>query len=154
MAKRLCRSASSSGSRPSYYGDEYGQWGGSDPNNRLTWRGEASLSADETATLAFTRKLGTARRTIPALRRGSYVALAVTEDTLVFGRLVAPGNAAIVGISRAPSPQIVTFDTSTALGLGAQKVLHDALGGPDVTIDAAGKATVALPPGGAVVLAP
>jgi glycosidase len=137
-----------------YYGDEYGQWGGSDPNNRLMWRGEPQLTADESATLAFTRKLGTARRTIPALRRGSYVALSVSEDNLVFGRLVAPGNAAIVGLTRAPGAQTVTFDTSGPLGLGAQTVLHDALGGPNVTVDAAGKATITLPPGGAVVLAP
>ena len=137
-----------------YYGDEYGQWGGSDPNNRLTWRGDAQLSADETATLAFTRKLGTARRSIPALRRGGYVALSVSEDNLVFGRLVAPGNAAIVGITRASSAQTVTFDTSGPLGLGPLTVLHDALGGPTVTVNPVGKVTITLPPGGAVVLAP
>jgi hypothetical protein len=31
-------------------------------------------------------------------------------------------------------------------------VLHDARGGPNVTVDAAGKATLTLPAGGAVVL--
>lgn len=136
-----------------YYGDEYGQWGGSDPNNRLMWKSDAKLSANEAATLSFTRKLGAARRTIPALRRGGYVSLAVTEDTLVFGRLVSPGNAAIVGISRSPSPQTVTINTATSLGLTALTVLHDALGGPVVTVDPTGKATLTLPPGGAVVLA-
>ena len=118
------------------------------------WKGEAQLTADESATLAFTRKLGTVRRTIPALRRGNYVSLSVTEDTLVFGRLVAPGNAAIVALTRNAATQMVTFDTSGSLGLGAQTVLHDAMGGPDVTVDASGKATIAVPPGGVVVLAP
>lgn len=91
---------------------------------------------------------------IPALRRGGYVSLSVTEDTLVSGRLVASGNAAIVGLTRAPSAQTVTFDTSGPLGLGPLTVLHDALGGPVVTVDPTGKATITLPAGGAVVLAP
>ena len=30
-----------------YYGDEYGEWGGSDPGNRAFWRGDATLSANE-----------------------------------------------------------------------------------------------------------
>ena len=35
------------------------------------------------------------------MRRGAYVQLYNTsEDTLVFGRLIAPGQAAIVGITR------------------------------------------------------
>ncbi len=45
-----------------YYGDEYGQWGGADPNNRLFWRPENELTPDETTTLSFVRKLGAARR--------------------------------------------------------------------------------------------
>src|SRR5262249_49520314 len=63
-----------------YYGDEYGQWGGAAPNNRQMWRPEASLTADETATLAVVRKLGLARQATPAMRRGSYVQMVNNDD--------------------------------------------------------------------------
>jgi hypothetical protein len=78
----------------------------------------------------------------------------VTEDTLIFGRKGAPGSAAIVGLSRSGAPQMAVVDVAGQLGLAAPGVLHDSLGGPDVPISAAGKATVLVPAGGAVVLAP
>src|SRR5258708_32001047 len=81
-----------------YYGDEYGEWGGADPNNRVMWRGNGTLSADEQATLAWTRKLGAARRELVAMRRGGYVPVAGTTETLlVFGRQ-AGSNAALVAM--------------------------------------------------------
>ncbi|MFO0756235.1 MAG: alpha-amylase family glycosyl hydrolase [Byssovorax sp.] len=137
-----------------YYGDEYGQWGGADPNNRLMWRDEGSLNANESATLSFVRKLGMARKMIAPLRRGGYQALSVTEDTLIFGRKIAAGNAAIVGLTRSGAPQMAVVDVAGQLGLQAPGVLHDAMGGPDVAISPAGKATVVVPAGGAVVLSP
>ena len=45
-----------------YYGDEYGQWGGVDPNNRVMMKPEASLTADETETLgSFAKRARLAR---------------------------------------------------------------------------------------------
>ncbi len=136
-----------------YYGDEYGQWGGADPNNRLFWRDEASLNADEKATLTFLRKMGTARRNIAALQRGDYVTLSAQEDTLVFGRRISLGNAAIVAISKSATPQQVTVD-GAVLGFSAAKPLKDALGGPDVAVSGVGKVTFTIPARSAVVLAP
>ncbi|MFO0591974.1 MAG: alpha-amylase family glycosyl hydrolase [Polyangiaceae bacterium] len=136
-----------------YYGDEYGQWGGADPNNRLFWRPEASLTQNEKDTLGFIRKVGQARMNIPALQRGAYVTLSAQEDTLVFGRLLSLGQAAIVGITRSATPQQVTVD-GAALGLSSAKPLHDALGGPDVAVSGVGKVTLTIPARSAVVLAP
>lgn len=136
-----------------YYGDEYGQWGGADPNNRTMWRAEAQLGADEKSTLAFVRKVGAARAATPALQRGAYVSLAVDEDTLIFARHLGLGDAAIVGITRAGAPQMRTVDVN-ALGLKPQTALADALGGPDVTVSVSGKITVTVPATGALVLAP
>jgi glycosidase len=138
-----------------YYGDEYGQWGGADPNNRLMWRSETMLSADETATLAFVRKLGTARQKVPAMRRGAYAQMFNTsEDTLVFGRPAGAGAGAIVGLTRLQTPQMVTVDASAPLGFAAGTTLHDAMGGPDVTVGAGGQTTFTIPGGGSVILAP
>jgi glycosidase len=137
-----------------YYGDEYGQWGGADPNNRVMWRNEASLTADESATLAFVRKLGLARKTAPAMRRGSYVQLYNTDDnTLVFGRLISAGQAAIVGLTRLTTAATVSFNAGP-LGFAAGTVLHDGMGGPDVTIPSGGMVTLTIPASGAVVLSP
>ncbi len=137
-----------------YYGDEYGQWGGADPNNRLMWRPESALSTEEAATLTFTRKLGTARKTIPALRRGTYVGLVgTTEDTLVFGRKVTAGDAAVVALTRASSAAALLVDVQGPLGFTPGTVLHDALGGPDVTVDSAGKIAITVPARSAVMLA-
>jgi neopullulanase len=137
-----------------YYGDEYGQWGGVDPNNRLLWRAEGALNADETATLAFVRKVGRARADVPALRRGEYVSLLNTsEDTLVFGRRVSPGVAAIVALTRAATPQNVSVEVATSLGFASGTVLHDRMGGPDVTV-AGGNLALPIPARGAIILAP
>jgi glycosidase len=137
-----------------YYGDEYGQWGGADPNNRLMWKPESALNARELATLTFLRKLGMARKNVPALRRGDYVSLAVTEDTLVFGRKIAPGNAAIVGLTRASTLQSLSAEVANALGLASGTVLSDRLGGPSATVTGAGTVSVSIPAKGAVVLSP
>lgn len=136
-----------------YYGDEYGQWGGADPNNRAMWRPEGDLGPWEAETLQFVRLVGQARREIAALRRGEYVSLHVTDDVLVFGRLVAPGDAAIVALNRTASA--VDLDVGVIqLGLEPGTQLADALGGPSATVTGGGDLPVSIPPHGAVILAP
>ncbi len=137
-----------------YYGDEYGQWGGADPNNRLMWRGPGQLTPDETATLGFVRALGQARRDVPALRRGSYVTLTATDDTLVFGRKIAQGDAALVGLTRLSSAAQATAEVTAALGWAPGTTLTDELGGPSAVVSAGGTVTVNVPASGAVVLRP
>lgn len=137
-----------------YYGDEYGQWGGADPNNRLMWKAETALDANEVATLEFVRKIGMARKNVAALRRGEYITLHATEDTLVFGRKIASGQAAVVGLTRAATPQSVTTEVTTKLGFTSGTVLHDHMGGADATVTAAGNINVTVPAHGAIVLAP
>lgn len=135
-----------------YYGDEYGQWGGADPNNRMMWQPEAQLGTEEAITLAYVRALGQARRDIVALRRGDYVSLGATDDTLTFARH-AGSDVAIVGLTRSGSSELVTVDLSS-VGVSGPAVLHDALGGADVTVQAGGSATFNIPAGGAVILVP
>lgn len=136
-----------------YYGDEYGQWGGADPNNRLMWRPENGLSTEEKATLSFVRKLGAARQAIPALRRGDYVSLGATEDTLVIGRKLPGATGAIVALTRSGAPAPMTVDTGT-LGFSSGTVLKDAMGGPSVTVPQGGMLTLTVPAKSAIVLSP
>jgi len=119
-----------------YYGDEYGQYGGVDPNNRMHWRNGSALSADEAATLAFVRKLGQARKNLVAMRRGAYVPVYNTDaNTLVFARQTAAGDVALAAISRLDTPTTVTTALPASLGLADGTVLHDQMGGPDVTVN-------------------
>lgn len=134
-----------------YYGDEYGAWGGADPNNRAMWRDGAALTADETATLAWVRALGTARRELPALQRGRYVSLAATEETLVFAR-VLDGSAAIVGLSKATAPRTVTVRLPGGFPVTEGAMLRDRMGGAAARVSG-GSVTLTLPAWGAQILA-
>jgi glycosidase len=116
-----------------YYGDEYGQWGGADPNNRVMWRDEAALSSDEKTALAYTRKLGHARRELVPLRRGTYRKILAEDEALVFARETA-GDVVLVAMAR--SGGAVHAALPVSLGLAQGTVLHDWLGGPDVTVGA------------------
>ncbi len=135
-----------------YYGDEYGQWGGADPNNRVMWRGSGTLSADEQATLTLTRALGTARKNLPALRRGAYKAVSASEDVLVFGRQIPGGDTALIAVSRLPAS--TTYKATLPAGLLPEgTTLHDRLGGADAVVTG-GAVTVSLGAHGAAILAP
>lgn len=136
-----------------YYGDEYGEWGGADPNNRVQWRGDEALTPDESATLALTRKLGAARRDLVALRRGDYRHVQATETLLLFARQTTQGDVALVAISKDPSTQSFTAALPITLSLADGTVLHDRLGGPDVTV-VSGTVSLTLPSRGAAILAP
>lgn len=137
-----------------YSGDEYGQWGGADPNNRMMWRAPNALSSDEAATLAFIRKLGQARRDVPALRRGGYQTLGATEDTLVVGRKISNGDAAVVALTRSGSQVVMNVPVQAELGFPPGTVLSDELGGPSATVAGNGSLSVTIPASGAVVLHP
>lgn len=135
-----------------YYGDEYGEWGGADPNNRVMFRGNGALSAEEQTTLTLTRALGKARKDLLPLRRGSYRSVYATEEQLVYARQASNGDAVLVALNRsdgpatisAALPATITFPTAT---------LKNRLGGPDATV-AGGLLNLTLPAHGMAVLAP
>jgi glycosidase len=137
-----------------YYGDEYGEWGGGDPNNRPVWRGGGgTLSPEEAATLARTRALGTARRELVALRRGAYRSLLATEDQLVFARQAEAGQTAIVALTRSAAAETLVVPLPVTLPFAEGAILKDRLGGPDVTVTG-GVLRIPLGARGAAVLAP
>jgi glycosidase len=69
-----------------YMGDEYGDYGGADPDNRKPWRPRAALSALELRQLDRVSALARARRTLPGLRSRAWRTLLATEDSLVVAR--------------------------------------------------------------------
>jgi glycosidase len=136
-----------------YYGDEYGEWGGADPGNRAMWRGNQTLSANEIAVLDRTKKLGTARQELVALRRGAYRSLHATETFLAFSRETPAGDTAIVALSRDANPTTTEVGLPATFPLANGTVLKDRLGGSNVTISG-GKLSIQLAGRGAAILAP
>jgi glycosidase len=116
-----------------YYGDEYGQAGAGDPDNRrfMKWSGHSPF---ERATLDTTRKLGAARRELTALRRGLRRTLWIDDDLYVFAR-VAGNDVALVVLNRSFGTTNTTrVPVPPDLALRDGTVLRDRLGGPSVTV--------------------
>ena len=136
-----------------YYGDEYGEFGGSDPNNRTMWRGKGTLSAEEQKTLTLTKALGKARQELPALRRGDYRTVLAEEDMLVFSRTTLDGKSAIVALTTNPSGRTATVTLPVTAGLASGQKLRNRLGPGEVTV-AGREITVTLEGRGAAIFAP
>jgi glycosidase len=133
-----------------YYGDEYGDWGGADPNNRKMWRD--TVTGEEATTLDFTRRLGTARKNLRALRVGGYVPIYASETDLVFARR-ADKDVAIVALTLSAQGTTVTVDVPATLGLADGTSLSDRLGGAAVGV-AQKKILITLPSRGTAIYAP
>lgn len=71
-----------------YYGDEYGEFGGADPDNRHPWRSASQRSSAEQTLFAAVAALGQARKALPALRRGTYRTVMVSDSVLLFARVL------------------------------------------------------------------
>jgi glycosidase len=69
-----------------YYGDEYGEYGGADPDNRHLMRFGAELSARESRQLDRVRRLTRARAELFGLRAGAYRTLHADDDLWVVAR--------------------------------------------------------------------
>jgi glycosidase len=131
-----------------YYGDEYGEYGGADPDNRHMWRGPAQRSAAEKNLHTVISRVGQARRASPALRRGDYQTLLAEESFLAFGRRAGADLAVvIVNRSAAPATRTITLPAGTTAAS-----FSDALS-PGTTVPVtAGKITVTIPAFGSMIL--
>jgi glycosidase len=69
-----------------YAGDEYGDYGGADPDNRHPWRPRAQLSPRESRQLDRVSALARARQQAPGLRSRTSRTLLASGDTLVVAR--------------------------------------------------------------------
>jgi glycosidase len=87
-----------------YYGDEYGEHGGADPDNRHMWVAPAQRSPRQTSLHERVARAGTLRKELAPLRRGTYASLTVTEDVLSFARILGNDHVIVV-INRSGSPR-------------------------------------------------
>ena len=108
-----------------YQGDEYGQVGGADPDNRRMTRFGTDLSALESSQLARVSALGRGRAALPGLRSTDYRPLLVTDDVWVVAR-GRGAELAIVALNRSASPATVSVPVPVDVAVDG-RVFHDAL---------------------------
>ncbi|MEE2756379.1 MAG: alpha-amylase family glycosyl hydrolase [Myxococcota bacterium] len=83
-----------------YYGDEYGEVGGSDPDNRRPMRFASDLSAPEQNTLELVRRIAKLRRCHPALNSGVLELIDIVGETASYKRVSASGDVVFVRLTR------------------------------------------------------
>ena len=82
-----------------YMGDEYGEFGGADPDNRHMWRDNTSQNDRERGLQENISQLGILRSELESLRRGNYVSLHNASDVVVFQRLIG-NSSSIIALNR------------------------------------------------------
>jgi len=118
-----------------YYGDEYGEPGGGDPDNRHAMRFDAALSSRETQQLASTASILRARAASRGLRRGDLKTVLLGEDVYGYARLDPdPKQVALIVVNRLRSNETPLLPLPPELGWKAGTKLRDALGGPGYTV--------------------
>jgi glycosidase len=131
-----------------YYGDEYGEYGGDDPDNRHMWVAPAQRTEREASLYARVSRVGQLRKERPELRRGDYMPLTVTEDVLSFARAYQ-SQTSIVVINRATSSRQIEITVPTSLS----GTLTDKLAGQTFVVTD-GKITVDIAPRSTAIIAP
>jgi glycosidase len=137
-----------------YYGDEYGEHGGADPDNRHMWRAPAQRDARQSAMATRIARAGSLRRELAPLRRGRYVPLTVTEDVLTFARVLG-NQAVVVAINRAGTARTVDVDLGAITGVTFGAAVIDRLdaGGRTVAVSG-GHVSLDLGARSAMILTP
>ena len=124
-----------------YMGDEYGEYGGADPDNRHMWREDVTWTDNEQALWTNISDLGQLRLELESLRRGGYASLHNASDVIVFERATDEAST-VVALNRAT--------TSVNVSLGAGYVHHTMRFGDGLLNTSNGDLTV--PPHGVVVI--
>ncbi|HEX5063452.1 MAG TPA: alpha-amylase family glycosyl hydrolase [Kofleriaceae bacterium] len=131
-----------------YYGDEYGEHGGADPDNRHMWAAPSARTPRQRAMFDKVARAGKLRQTLEPLRRGAYVQLNSTDDVLAFARVTA-SEAAIIVANHAATARTLTVH-SAPIGNGT---LTDRLDPGSRTVDVSnGSFTITMPPRSVSVL--
>ena len=82
-----------------YQGDEYGEFGGADPDNRHMWRNNSNINNRELALMENISAIAQLRKDSDALRRGSYESLTNSTDTIAWSMTIS-SDQAVVAMNR------------------------------------------------------
>jgi len=98
-----------------YAGDEYGEYGGADPDNRHMWRDDGARNARERALAESVGALGRLRSDLEPLRRGEYSSLHNSTDAIAWSMATADA-AAVVAMNRAATSHSFSLDLASLPG--------------------------------------
>jgi glycosidase len=126
------------------WGDEYGQEGAGDPDNRKMWRSGSTLNQFQTDTMAHVAKLTAARKAHRAFRYGQRTTLYQDSTNGLFWSygMKDGSDVGVVVFNRNTSSQTRSISVS-GLGLANGQVLRDVIHSTTVTV-ASGAISVTL----------
>lgn len=104
-----------------YYGDEYGQPGANDPDNRR-WMQFEGLTADEQATLAETESLARMHNASMPLIYGDYKLLYADTDVLAYSRSYM-GETVVTVLNKGREPRMVELSLPCGLAIDGSSTL-------------------------------
>ncbi|MBS71535.1 MAG: hypothetical protein CMO20_01090, partial [Thermoplasmata archaeon] len=103
-----------------YQGDEYGEFGGADPDNRHMWRNNSNINNRELSLMENVSDIAQLRLESEALRRGAYASLHNDTDTIAWS-MTTTTDQAIIAMNRGI--------TSAQFDLDLKWVANDSLNG-------------------------
>ena len=109
-----------------YYGDEYGEYGGADPDNRHMYRNQSSWSDHESALYENISQLGQLRLESVALRQGAYSTRLAMPNMLAYNMTHAEQTMTVV-LNRGGPTQMGGFATNDTLRFGAGSLAEGTL---------------------------
>ena len=109
-----------------YYGDEYGEYGGADPDNRHMYRNESSWSTMETQLFENISELGKLRSESIALQRGEYSTRLAMTNLLVYNMTHDDQVMSIV-LNRGAPTTVSGFESNDVVRFGESEMLDGTL---------------------------
>ena len=100
-----------------YYGDEYGEYGGADPDNRHMYRNESSWSSMESQLFENISELGNLRSESIALQRGEYSTRLAMSNLLVYN-MTHDDQIMSVVLNRGGPTQVSGFEANDTVRFG------------------------------------
>lgn len=136
-----------------YYGDEYGEYGGGDPDNRHMMRFDDKLGATEKLQLQRTAALLRTRQAVRGLRRGDLLSVLLGDDVYAYARVdPEPKMGALVVLNHSGATQTRMVPVPAELGWKQGMRLRDAVSGTQLTLTGSSSLMLTVKPRDAVLL--
>ena len=101
-----------------YYGDEYGEYGGADPDNRHMYRNESDWNEHESSLFANISELGQLRHDSVALRQGAYSTRLAMPNLLAYNMSTEDQTMTVV-LNRGGPTELLDFQSNDTLRFGS-----------------------------------
>mgnify|MGYP000523596161 CR=1 FL=1 len=128
-----------------YYGDEYGEYGGADPDNRHMYRNNSLWSQNETSLFENISEIGQLRAESMALKQGTYSTRYASPDLLIYDMSHSQQNMSII-LNRGQSVTHAEFDSNDTIRFGDAIINSTGINIPANSVTVVELGTAATPP--------